>query len=100
MQAYRDADAAHKLQLEALELLPEALRAPLLEAQRSLLALMEAAVLEEVPDLPRARRRPVVMSIFGMLNWHYMWHKPGRGLSRAGYGDLVADLLSGGLGKV
>jgi hypothetical protein len=32
-----------------------------------------------------------------MLNWFYMWHRPGNGLSREDYADLVADLTQDGL---
>jgi hypothetical protein len=37
------------------------------------------------------------MSVFGMLNWFYTWHRPGRWPDRAEYADLVTDLVIGGL---
>ena len=37
------------------------------------------------------------MSVFGVLNWYYMWHRPGRGLSREDYADLVGEFVMGGL---
>ncbi len=43
------------------------------------------------------RRRAVTMSVFGMLNWYYTWNRPGRGMDRGAYADLVTDLVLGGL---
>jgi hypothetical protein len=37
------------------------------------------------------------MTVFGILNWFYMWHRPGKGLSRADYADLAGDFVIGGL---
>ncbi len=37
------------------------------------------------------------MSIFGILNWFYMWHRPGRGISRDAYARLAGDFVIGGL---
>ncbi len=42
----------------------------------------------------------LTMSVFGILNWFYMWHRPGKGLSRAAYADLAADFVLGGLRAV
>jgi len=43
---------------------------------------------------------PVTMSVFGMLNWFYLWHKPGGPIDRDAYADIVADLVIGGLPAV
>jgi hypothetical protein len=40
--------------------------------------------------------KPVTMALFGMLNWHYLWFREGRGLSRADYARLVAELIVAG----
>lgn len=94
--AYRDADAEHKLQIDALGTLPEAKRAPLVALQRRLVGAMGAA-LEAEAEIPPEKLRAVTMAVFGMLNWFYVWHRPGRGVSREDYGALVADLVLGGL---
>lgn len=93
---YEDADAEHKLQLDALALLPEAMRAPLLELQRGIVRVMGDTLEAAHPGLG-PRRGAVTMSVFGMLNWVYMWHRPGKGLSREAYADLAADLVLGGV---
>ena len=99
LEAYADADAEHKLQLDALGVLPEEKQAPLLAAQRRLVGIMSEAVLQEAPDLKADadRLRAATMSVFAVLNWFYMWHRPGKGLSRAEYAELAADLAIGGL---
>ncbi len=38
----------------------------------------------------------MTMSFFGMVNWHYLWFKPGAGLTRADYADLVTRLIAEG----
>ena len=92
--AYRNADDLHKLQLEALGTLPPERQAPLIAHQRRLASAIEEAAGDR---LERDRLRAVTMSVFGMLNWFYMWHRPGNGLSREDYADLVADLTQDGL---
>lgn len=100
LNAYRDADAEHKLQLEALATLPPDHQAPLIAAQRQLVATLGDAIRAVQPELDPVQIRPLTMSVFGMLNWFYMWHRPGRGIDRDAYADLVADMVLGGLPKV
>jgi len=97
---YEDADAEHKLQLDALSTLPDTLRDPLIAAQRRLVHALSAAIARERPDLTEDRLRAVTMSVFGILNWVYMWHRPDKGLSRADYASLAADFVRGGIRAV
>jgi len=99
LMAYEDADAEHKLQLDALTTLPEALQQPLLDLQRRLVAIMSEAVAAERPELSPDRLRAVTMTVFAILNWFYMWHRPGKGLSRADYANLAADFVRGGIAQ-
>lgn len=100
LSAYEDADAEHKLQLDALATLPPERQAPLIAAQRQLVTVMAEAVDAARPGLDADRLRALTMSVFGILNWFYMWHRPGKGLSRAAYADLAADFVMGGLRAV
>lgn len=95
--AYEDADPEHKLQLDALKLLPRDRQEPLLAAQRALVARMSDAVAAEAPHLTADRLRAATMTVFGIVNWVYMWHRPGKGLSRAEYARFAADFVRGGL---
>lgn len=101
--AYRDADAEHKVQLDALSSLPEDNQAHLRALQRRLVTCMSHSVraiaperFVERPDLVG----PVTMSVFGMLNWFYLWYKPGGPVDRETYADIVTDLVIGGLPAV
>lgn len=100
LSAYEHADAEHKLQLDALTTLPPEMQEPLVDLQRHLVSIMSSAIQQERPDLTGDRLRAVTMSIFGILNWFYMWHRPGRGLDRAAYAELAANFVRGGLTAV
>ncbi|RMA43391.1 TetR/AcrR family transcriptional regulator [Rhodophyticola porphyridii] len=91
---YRDADAEHKLQIDALDTLPTDMKAPLIELQRRLVTRMSDVIAAIGVS---GELRAVTMTVFGMLNWFYMWHRPGKGISREAYGDLVTDMVLGGV---
>lgn len=97
LAAYADADSEHKLQLDALATLPPEMQKPLIDLQRRLVTLMAQALTTENPALSGDRLRAVTMSVFGILNWFYMWNRPGKGLSRRQYADLATDFVRGGL---
>jgi TetR/AcrR family transcriptional regulator len=40
--------------------------------------------------------KPVTMSLFGMINWHYLWFKNTGDMTRADYAELVAQLIVDG----
>lgn len=97
LSTYENADAEHKLQLDALATLPPELQEPLVDLQRRMVSIMSTAVAQKRPDLTGDRLRAVTMSVFGILNWFYMWHRPGKGLSRTEYGELAAEFVNGGV---
>lgn len=101
LAAYRDADAEHRLQLDALAMLPAPLQAPLRKLQRRLVGAMEAQLAALRPGLAGSDRlKPAAMSVFAMLNWFFLWHREGRDIAREDYAALVADLVLGGLPAV
>ncbi len=98
--AYRDADAEHQVQTEAMTSLPEDQRKILAGLQRQLVQIVSDALEAVTPDVYAAnpdKLRPVTMTLFGMVNWFYMWHRKGQGMSREDYADLVADLVLRGV---
>jgi AcrR family transcriptional regulator len=98
LESYEDADAEHKLQIDALGILPPDQQAPLIALQRELVEMMSAALLREAPGLSGTDKlRPVTMSVFGILNWFYMWHRPGKGMDRKGYARLATDMVLNGI---
>ena len=103
LQMYRGADAEHRLQLQSTTALPKAQRRILADIQRSIVNEFSQAISAAAPEyLGQAsdHLRPLTMSLFGMVNWFYLWHQPGRGMSRASYADLATEILLGGLTRL
>ena len=97
IEAYRHADDAHKVQLTGAPTLPEDDRARILALERRIVRRFAEVLRLAAPDLPAERLMPATMSLFGMMNWVYMWFREGGALSRAAYADLATDLVLGGL---
>ncbi len=97
LDCYRDADAEHKIQINHLGQLPEAQQTELKALERRLVAVMADAVRALRPDLDPHLVKPVVMSLFGTLNWKYMWFREGGAVSREAYADLVTQLFADGV---
>lgn len=100
LSAYRGADSEHRLQLEAMRYLPREQQAVLATLQRKIVSLFADAIRASDPELFAQNPddlRPITMSLFGMLNWFYMWHQSGKGLTRDEYADIATDILLGGL---
>ena len=103
LQMYRGADAEHRLQLQSTTALPNAQRHILADIQRSIVNEFSQAICAAEPEyLGQAsdHLRPLTMSLFGMVNWFYLWHQPGRGMSRESYADLATEILLGGLTRL
>jgi AcrR family transcriptional regulator len=98
LEAYRGADAEHQVQIASLRLLPAAQQEILKEKERRLVALVSDALMAAIPQLSRRRPllKPLTMSLFGMLNWHYLWFREGKGLTRDKYARMVTALVLAG----
>ena len=99
LDAYRDADAEHRVQIEALRLLPEAEQEELKGLERRLVTLFAEAIRALGPAVfdERPMLKPVTMALFGMLNWFYMWFREGGAISREAYATLATDMLVAGV---
>lgn len=98
--AYRGADDEHRLQMNALGRLPAGRRESLKAIQREIVALMERAVAAAgPPTLGRDKRRlrAAAMSLFGMLNWYYLWNRETAIKAREDYARLVSRLFLEGV---
>ncbi len=95
LDAYRDADDEHKIQINELGKLPASKRKVLIEMERRLVSDFSDAIAAVNPAIggDKMLLKPVTMSLFGMLNWHYMWFREGKGLSREDYAEMVTTLL-------
>lgn len=100
LETCRDADDAHKVQVNGTPTLAEAHRAVLAAIERRILRRFSSVLGALHPDLPSGVLTPVTMSLFGMLNWACMWFRDGGALTRAEYADLVTVLVLEGIGGV
>lgn len=95
LDAYKDADSQHKIQINELSKLASAKRQQLIALERELVAIFSSAIAAANRNIGASPRllKPVTMSLFGMLNWHYMWFREGGAMSREEYADLATQLL-------
>ncbi len=103
LEAYRGADDFHKVQLNAVDALPPAERASIRAIERRIVGRVSAVFAAIRPDLAAGEPpllMPVTMSLFGMLNWVYMWFRDGGALSREDYAELATGLVLDGVGAV
>lgn len=98
--AYQGSDDEHRVQVAGVDRLPPGQRDVLRGYQRDMVQHLGAILRDLAPPAlaeDKARLRAVTMSVFGMLNWHYMWNSGADERARADYAGLVADLTLSGL---
>ncbi|MCW8841856.1 MAG: TetR/AcrR family transcriptional regulator [Rhodobacteraceae bacterium] len=100
LMAYQGADYEHQVQVGAMSALPEDQQQLLRGYQRDLVKFVEEIIRAVEPEVFVGRSetlRATTMSVFGMLNWYYMWNSGAGSEARESYAALVADLTLGGL---
>lgn len=101
LEAYRDADSQHNVQISSMRFLPHERQTELKRMERDLVTIFSAAVVGVAPHLKSTKMlTPVTMSLFGMVNWHYLWFKSTGSVSRTEYADLVTRLIVDGARNV
>lgn len=98
--AYQGADNEHRLQTTAINFLPQDQQNILLGYQRDLVAQMRGLIAAIAPDVfsnAPDKLRAATMSVFGMLNWFYMWSPNAGQSAREDYADTVCKLCLRGL---
>jgi TetR/AcrR family transcriptional regulator len=93
LDCYRGADSEHKIQINQLSRLSEPEQAELKRLERRLVEIVGDIVAEVNPDLPRDLVRPVAMSMFGTLNWKYMWFRENGAMSHDDYAEMVTRMF-------
>ena len=98
LDAYRDSDAEHKVQINDLKRLPPERQETLRGLERELVDIFSAAISKAAPSLgpDNPLLKPVTMSLFGMLNWQFLWFRPDGPISREEYARLVTRLVVDG----
>lgn len=103
LECYKGADNAHKVQLNAAWALPDDKRQQIYTIERGIVKRFSRVLREINPDLDNAERpllTPVTMSLFGMINWVYMWFKDGGKITREDYADVATTLILEGIKAV
>lgn len=98
--AYEGMDNEHKIQREGLLLLSIEKQSILKGYQRELVSTLSQILIACAPvrlreDKPKCRA--ITMSVFGMLNWFYMWNPNAGQEDRVRYAQQVTDLVLNGL---
>lgn len=103
LENYHGADDHHKVQLNAMSLLTDEQKQAITEVERRLVRRFASVLRDISPRLDQKERpllMPVTMSLFGMMNWMYMWFKDGGRISRKDYAEVVTTLILEGIKSV
>ena len=102
LNTYEGMDDEHKIQTEGIPLLPEDQQNILKGYQRDMVHHLEAFLSAANKDLKSDTQdlRAATMSVFGMLNWFYMWNTRNDAYGRANYAKTVAAVTMGGVPKL
>ena len=98
--AYDGMDHQHKIQSDGLPLLDAAKQQVLKGYQRELVAHVSQVLRACAPDSlgqDQIKCRDTTMSVFGMLNWFYMWQPNATKEARINYAASVVDLTLNGV---
>ncbi len=100
LETYRDADNCHKVQLNGTPTLPNDQKEAIHAIERRIVRRFSAVLRQLHPGLEPPLLMPVTMSLFGMLNWVYMWFRDGGPVTREDYADIATALILKGLDGV
>ena len=102
LESYRDADDKHKVQLNAAGALSPAQAEEIRAIERRIVRRFAAVIAEINPGLGGSRPllMPATMSLFGIMNWVYMWFREDGPLAREDYADMVTTLVLDGIRAV
>lgn len=98
--AYQGADHEHRLQTEAIKHLPNNQQQVLFGYQRDLVRHVSEIVKDIAPGVfgrDKEKLRSATMSLFGMLNWFYMWNGGADKKQREDYANIVSQLCLRGI---
>ena len=98
---YEGMDDEHKIQTEGIQLLAPQQQMILRGYQRELVDQVSGILGEIAPESfadDKKKLRAATMSVFGMLNWFYMWNSRADRSARKAYANMVTDLTLNGIG--
>ncbi len=98
--AYQGADDEHRVQISGMSALTDDQQKRLRGYQMDLVNFMRDILRDLSPQSfgdDKDKLRGATMSVFGMLNWYYMWNSGAGAKAREDYADLVSSLTSDGV---
>ncbi|WP_171205859.1 TetR/AcrR family transcriptional regulator [Ruegeria sp. HKCCA0235A] len=101
--AYQGADDEHRVQISGMSALTEEQQKLLRGYQLELVNFVRDILKELAPTAfndDKDKLRGTTMSVFGMLNWYYMWNSGAGPKAREDYADLVSTLTVHGIQKL
>ncbi len=102
LKNYEGRDNEHKVQLNGTSALSSEQLSELQEIERRIVRRFSSVIQEINPDLSNGRPllMPVTMSLFGMMNWVYMWFRPNGPITRDEYAEIATTLILEGVKAV
>ena len=103
LDKYRGADDAHRVQLVGTSALSDEQRAEIRAVERQIVRRFSQVLARIHPGLDDPERpllMPVTMSLFGMMNWVYMWFRDGGRITREDYAEVATTLILEGVKAV
>ena len=98
LMAYEGMDAEHQIQTEGIATLQPEQQEILKNYQRDMVRQLRDVLLTAAPAhlvSDKARLTATTMSVFGMLNWFYMWNSGAEQVEREAYAEHIRDLVVG-----
>lgn len=98
--AYQGVDDEHRVQTGGISALPADQQKLLRGYQRDMVVFLSDIIAEIAPEVfqnDAAKLRAATMSVFGMLNWYYMWNPGADAQARKDYAALVSNLTLTGV---
>ncbi|WP_288431041.1 TetR/AcrR family transcriptional regulator [uncultured Agrobacterium sp.] len=102
LKNYEGRDNEHKVQLNGTNALSAEQLAELRAIERQIVKRFSNVIRDINPDLDKDRPllMPVTMSLFGMMNWVYMWFRPDGPITRDQYAEIATTLILEGVKAV
>jgi AcrR family transcriptional regulator len=100
LQAYQGADNEHRVQSTGISALPREQQDVLRGYQREMVKQMSESIRAVAPEFfdgDKGKLHSTTMSVFGMLNWFYMWNSKAGAEAREDYATLVSNLTLRGV---
>jgi len=101
--AYQGADDEHRVQISGMNALTEEQQKQLRGYQLDLVRFVRDILSDLCPEAfgeDKEKLRGATMSVFGMLNWYYMWNTGAGTKAREEYADMVSTLTIHGVQKL